>query len=78
MIKRPGRMRRRLIDAAETLEKEGAIPPGVVDPTLYHCHGEQALGSDEGTWKMSYARMMAELYATQGQSTNVEGGLKNG
>jgi phenylpropionate dioxygenase-like ring-hydroxylating dioxygenase large terminal subunit len=57
------RLRKRLMAAAEALEQHGASPPGVTDPSLYHSHGEQALGDGTGGWQDSYARMMAEIYA---------------
>jgi phthalate 4,5-dioxygenase oxygenase subunit len=57
------RLRKRLVGAAEALENDGTIPPGVDDPALYHSHGEQALDDGKGGWQKSYAKLMAELYA---------------
>jgi len=56
------RLRKRLMAAAEALEKHGTPPPGVDDPALYHSHGEQALGDGNGGWQLSYAKLMAEMY----------------
>jgi hypothetical protein len=56
------RMRRRLMQAAEALDRQGIAPPGIADPSLYHSHGEQALAGESGEWRETYARLMAELY----------------
>ena len=57
------RMRRRLMQAAEALERDGTTPPGADDPSLYRSHGEQALaGEDAGDWKQAYAALMAAQY----------------
>lgn len=57
------RMRRRLMQVAEALERDGTTPPGADDPSLYRSHGEQALaGEDAGDWKQAYAALMAAQY----------------
>jgi hypothetical protein len=57
------RLRRRLMLAAEALEKKSTVPPGVDDPELYNSHGEQMLVREGGSWKQSFAALMAGHYA---------------
>ena len=56
------RLRRRLMLAAESLDKEAALPPGVDDPGLYNSHGDQMLVENGKCWKQSYAARMAGHY----------------
>jgi phenylpropionate dioxygenase-like ring-hydroxylating dioxygenase large terminal subunit len=56
------RMRRHLFAAAEALEANGVVPPGVERPDLYLAHGEQMLVGPADDWKSVYAALMAERY----------------
>jgi nitrite reductase/ring-hydroxylating ferredoxin subunit len=56
------RMRRHLLAAADSLDCKGTVPPGVMEPHLYHSHGEQMLVPAGGDWRAAYAALMTEQY----------------
>jgi nitrite reductase/ring-hydroxylating ferredoxin subunit len=56
------RVRRRLLAAIDSLEKDSLAPPGVQDPSLYNAHGEQMLVAAGGSWKKAYSSLMAQQY----------------
>jgi nitrite reductase/ring-hydroxylating ferredoxin subunit len=63
-------VRRHLLRAAKALCEKGTVPPGVMEPDLYHSHGEQMLVAAGGDWKAAYAALMAGQYdRTRASST---------
>lgn len=56
-------MRRRLMNAARELARDGKVPPGVRQPALFHKHGDQMLLTEQDSWVEHYLAKMETEYA---------------